>query len=132
MTEPAKRQTRQKQEVRAALAGRGDFTSAQDLYLAMKSGGSGIGLATVYRNLNEMVRNEEADSLHADSGQQLFRSCGDGHHHHLICTSCGRTVEIEAPLESWVDRVADEHGFRSVRHVVDLFGVCAECDAASR
>jgi Fur family ferric uptake transcriptional regulator len=124
-----RRETRQKQEVRNALLDGDDFISAQELYAQLRAEGSRIGLATVYRNLNEMVRNEEADSFVATGGEQRFRACSQNHHHHLICTECGRTTEIQPPLEKWVDRTAREHGFTRVRHVVDLFGVCGDCSA---
>ena len=59
--------------------------------------------------------------------EQLFRSCGTRHHHHLVCVNCGKAVEIEAPIEDWVGEVARQHGFADVQHVVDLRGVCADC-----
>lgn len=124
---PVRRQTRQKQEVRAALLDSDDFVSAQDLYAQLRASGSRIGLATVYRNLNEMVHNDEADTFHAAGGEQRFRSCSRDHHHHLICTECGKATEIQAPLEDWVESVADQHGYTRVHHVVDLFGVCRDC-----
>lgn len=122
-----RRETRQKQEVRTALSDSDDFISAQELYARLRSSGSRIGLATVYRNLNEMVRSEEADSFFAAGGEQRFRTCSREHHHHLICTECGKATEIQAPLEEWVDSTAREHGYVQVRHVVDLFGVCRDC-----
>lgn len=52
------------------------------------------------------------------------------HHHHLICRRCGRTVELEAAaVERWARQVAAEHGFVEPDHVVDIFGLCAECAA---
>ncbi len=127
MNDVARRQTWQKEAVRDALAGCPDFIAAQQLHSQLRGEGSTIGLATVYRNLNEMVRNNEADTLHTSNGEQLYRLCGQEHHHHLICRDCGKTVEIDAPLESWVDSVAAQHGFSDVRHIVDIFGVCPDC-----
>ncbi|MBB5788812.1 Fur family transcriptional regulator [Jiangella mangrovi] len=131
MAGTVRRQTRQKLEVRAALVQSNDFVSAQDLFAKLRADGSGIGLATVYRNLNEMVGNDEADTYHAAGGEQRYRSCSRDHHHHLICTECGKASEIQAPLEDWVESVAAQHGFTRVHHVVDLFGVCSDCAAAS-
>ncbi|PZE76179.1 transcriptional repressor [Curtobacterium sp. MCBD17_034] len=123
------RQTAQKTAIRDALRGVRSFISAQDLHEVLRADGSSVGLATVYRNLSDMAVNGEADVLQAEPGVQLYRFCGDAHHHHLYCVSCGRTVEIEAPIEDWVDTVAAEHGFSRVRHVVDIFGVCDDCRA---
>lgn len=127
-----KRRTHQKAATRTALSGSTDFISAQDLYARMREQGGSIGLATVYRNLNELVDAGEADTLQAGTGGQLFRFCGtDGHHHHLYCVECGRTIEVDAPIEAWVASTAAKHGFTEVRHVLDMFGVCPECKARS-
>ena len=58
--------------------------------------------------------------------------CGEpGHHHHLICRSCGLTVEIAAnDVEQWAQRTAAMHGFSEAEHVVDIFGLCASCAQA--
>jgi Fur family ferric uptake transcriptional regulator len=71
----------------------------------------------------------EADSLQQE-GESLFRACTSGHHHHLICRECGKAVEIKADaVEQWARTVAAEHGFTAPEHVVDVFGLCADCSA---
>ena len=124
-----KRNTWQRAAVRDALGARDDFVSAQRLHRDMRSTGSPIGLATVYRALADLAEVGEADQLQSVDGEVRYRACETtGHHHHLICRSCGRTVEIEADeVEAWAGRVAAEHGFRDPAHVVDIFGTCAEC-----
>jgi Fur family ferric uptake transcriptional regulator len=125
-----KRRTWQRTAVQEALAGREDFVSAQSLHSALRAAGSPIGLATVYRALADLAEEGAADSLQAD-GESLYRACASpGHHHHLICRTCGRTVEIEADdIEAWAARTASVHGFRDPQHVVDVFGTCADCAA---
>jgi Fur family transcriptional regulator, ferric uptake regulator len=122
-----KRQTKQRDEVRVALAGRDAFVSAQELHLELAQSGSGIGLATVYRALNSLVDEGVADALTRE-GQTVFRACDPGHHHHLVCRECGVTIEIHADeVEAWAKRVASDHGFVAARHVVDVFGLCPQC-----
>lgn len=125
-----KRRTWQRTAVQEALAGRDDFVSAQALHSSLRAGGSSIGLATVYRALADLAEEGDADSLQSD-GELLYRACASpGHHHHLICRSCGRTVEIQADdIEAWAARTAKAHGFRNPRHVVDVFGTCEACAA---
>jgi Fur family ferric uptake transcriptional regulator len=55
--------------------------------------------------------------------------CGRGdHHHHLVCRSCGRTVEIDGrEVERWTQRVADSQGFTDIEHTVEIFGTCTNC-----
>lgn len=125
-----KRHTWQRDAVRDALGTRENFVSAQQLHAALRAGGSSIGLATVYRALADLAVEGEADSLQQE-GESLYRACTPGtHHHHLICRGCGLTVEIEADaVEQWARSVASEHGFTDAHHVVDVFGMCAECAA---
>ncbi|QIK63497.1 transcriptional repressor [Leucobacter viscericola] len=128
-----KRNTWQREAVRAALAEKRGFVSAQQLHQVLRDGGSTIGLATVYRALAGLAESGEADSLQSPEGENLFRSCAtQGHHHHLICRSCGDTRELSATVvEEWTQRVAAEHGFTDIEHVVDIFGLCERCRAAA-
>jgi len=125
-----KRVTWQREAVRGALATSGGFVSAQTLHSHLRDKGSPIGLATVYRALADLAVEGDADSLQQE-GESLYRACTPGsHHHHLICRSCGLTVEIEADaVESWAASVAAQHGFTEPSHVVDVFGLCAACAA---
>jgi Fur family ferric uptake transcriptional regulator len=127
-----KRNTWQREAVRDALESTETFVSAQALHSRLRESGSAIGLATVYRALADLAHEGEADSLQQE-GESLFRACTPGqHHHHLICRNCGLTVEIEADaVESWAQRVAAENGFTQPNHVVDVFGLCADCTLAA-
>jgi Fur family transcriptional regulator, ferric uptake regulator len=123
-----KRNTWQREAVREALSGSEGFVSAQSLHASLKGSGSTVGLATVYRALADLATEGEADSLQQD-GESLYRACTPGiHHHHLICRSCGTTVEIAADaVEAWAQSVAAQHGFTEPQHVVDVFGYCPDC-----
>ncbi|WP_448231899.1 Fur family transcriptional regulator [Microbacterium lacticum] len=128
----AQRNTWQRDRVREALGDAAGFVSAQDLHATLRQGGSGIGLATVYRTLATLAASGEADQLQSPEGEAIYRACSStGHHHHLICRSCGRAVEIEArEVEAWAQRTAAAHGFTQAEHVVDIFGLCGTCTAA--
>ena len=129
-----KRNTWQREAVRGALGARDDFVSAQTLHTGMRETGSPIGLTTVYRALADLAETGDADSLQSPTGESLYRACRTSeHHHHLICRSCGRTVEIEASeIEDWAAGVAARNGFSDAHHVVDVFGLCTECQARGR
>jgi Fur family ferric uptake transcriptional regulator len=123
------RNTWQRERVREALSDARGFVSAQSLHATLREENTGIGLATVYRALAGLAAQGEADSLQSPEGEALYRACVmPGHHHHLICRSCGLTVEIEASdVEQWARRTAAMHGFTDAEHVVDIFGLCAAC-----
>lgn len=125
----AKWNTWQRERVREALSDAQGFVSAQSLYASLREDNTGIGLATVYRALAGLATAGDADTLQSPEGEALYRACStEGHHHHLICRSCGTTVEIAAKdVESWAQRTAAENGFTDAEHVVDIFGLCAAC-----
>ena len=121
------RNTRQKELVHEALKACDEFISAQELHRRLTGEGVKVGLATVYRQLNALVEAGQADTVRLE-GQQLFRLCGDdGHHHHLVCTNCGKTVEIEPPSEDWLKGISQRYGFTLERHTLEVFGLCPDC-----
>lgn len=125
---PPLRATRQRAAVSALLDETDDFRSAQDLHEALRRRGEMVGLTTVYRTLQALADAGEVDVLRTAEGENVFRRCSTGHHHHVVCRSCGRTVEVEGPaVERWAERVAAEHGFTAVTHTLEVFGTCPEC-----
>ncbi len=126
------RPTRQRRAITEALSGASDFQSAQDIHDSLRQGGDKVGLATVYRTLQAMAESGEVDVRHNPAGEATYRRCSPSHHHHLVCRSCGRTVEITgSAVEKWAHAIADEHGFSQVSHTVELVGLCAACSASA-
>jgi Fur family ferric uptake transcriptional regulator len=125
---PAVRSTRQRSAVSALLREVAGFHSAQELHAMLRDRGESIGLTTVYRTLQALADAEEIDVMRPPGGDHLYRRCSDTHHHHLVCRSCGATVEVEGPaVEHWTNKVAAEHGYADVSHTLEIFGTCAAC-----
>jgi len=128
VSEEGLRPTRQRRAVAAALGEFDDFRSAQEIHESLRSGGDTVGLSTVYRALQAMADAGEIDVLRSEGGEAAYRKCSDSHHHHLVCRSCGRTVEVEGPtVEKWTRAMAAEHGYTDVSHTLEIFGTCAGC-----
>ncbi|XTZ18566.1 Fur family transcriptional regulator [Micromonospora echinospora] len=126
----AVRNTRQRTAVSALLAEVEGFHSAQDLHAMLRERGERVGLTTVYRTLQGLADAGEIDVMRPPGGEHLYRRCSEGHHHHLVCRSCGRTVEVAGPaVETWADRVAAQHGYSDVSHTLEIFGTCPSCAA---
>nr|WP_275586623.1 Fur family transcriptional regulator [Arcanobacterium phocisimile] len=126
------RMTKQREAIWELLRTENNFLSAQEVHDLLENSGESIGLATVYRNLQALATNGYVDVLRLENSEtQLFRFCGEAvHHHHMVCRSCGKTIEISgANIEKWADGVAAEHGFTRVSHSFEIFGLCAECSA---
>ncbi|HET7900135.1 MAG TPA: transcriptional repressor [Candidatus Nanopelagicales bacterium] len=128
-TEPVRRNTRQRAAVLAVLDDLDSFRSAQQIHYELGRRGDAVGLSTVYRSLAALATDGEVDSLLRDDGEAVYRRCsGAAHHHHLVCRSCGATVEVEGPtVERWAEKVAAEHGYDEVSHTLEIFGRCAAC-----
>ena len=133
MTEPAAlpglRTTRQRTAVADVLSRIDGFRSAQDLHDLLRHEGASVGLTTVYRHLQALSDAGQVDVLRTDDGETVYRRCPtESHHHHLVCRTCGRSVEVEGPeVEAWASAVADRHGFTDASHTVEVFGTCASC-----
>ncbi|SCL42071.1 zinc uptake regulator, Fur family [Micromonospora pallida] len=124
------RNTRQRTAVSALLAEVEGFHSAQDLHAMLRERGERVGLTTVYRTLQGLADAGEIDVMRPPGGEHLYRRCSEGHHHHLVCRTCGRTVEVAGPaVETWADRVAAQHGYSDVSHTLEIFGTCPACAA---
>ena len=129
MTETIRRPTRQRAAVEALLVDIDDFMSAQNLHARLRAQGQTVGLATVYRTLQAMATDGDVDMLRTADGEAVYRQCSTGHHHHhLVCRSCGRSVEVEGPaVESWADKISAENGFSDVQHTLEIVGTCSDC-----
>jgi Fur family transcriptional regulator, ferric uptake regulator len=122
------RPTRQRRAVATVMQSLDDFRSAQEIHDLLRKEGAGVGLSTVYRTLQALADAGDVDLLRTEEGEALYRRCSGRHHHHLVCRTCGRTVEVAGPaVEKWADAVAAEHGFRDVSHTLEIFGTCPDC-----
>ena len=125
------RNTRQRTAVVEVLRELDKFASAKDIHQALIDGEHKVGLTTVYRTLQSLSDIDAVDSLHMPSGETLYRHCDSAdHHHHLVCTECGRTEEIDGgAVEKWASQVSSEFDFELTGHDAEVFGVCADCRA---
>jgi Fur family ferric uptake transcriptional regulator len=122
------RPTRQRERVLAELMGERDDVTAQELYERLRSGGEKLGLATVYRTLGLLAEAGVIDSLSHRPGELCYRWCGQGHHHHLVCSSCHRVVELaDCELDPWLERISQTHGFVTTGHRLEVSGLCGAC-----
>lgn len=120
------RMTAQRRAVLDAVdAQKGAFTAVA-VYDRARKAQPGLGLATVYRTL-EVLRQEGAIRGLPGAGEGAYVRCHTGHHHHLVCVSCGSVEETElcgAPSPAVLRR---RHGFRAQSHELDVYGLCARC-----
>lgn len=105
--------------------------SAQELYARVRQKNPRIGSATVYRTLKLLEECGLARSMDYGDGTQRYEP-DRFQHHHIICTSCNRTVEFLSPeLESILQHVQKEHQFIMQSHAVRILSVCTDCNRAT-
>lgn len=122
------RPTRQRLSVLTELMGERDDLTAQQLHERLRGRGERLGLATVYRTLALLAGAGAIDSLSHHPGELCYRWCGEEHHHHLVCSSCHRVVELGGcELDSWLGRAAAAHGFVATGHRLEVAGICSAC-----
>jgi Fur family ferric uptake transcriptional regulator len=105
----------------------GLFTAAE-LVAAARDRRLGIGRATVFRTLDALEDIGAIERLDLPSGEHAYVACEGPHHHHIVCSRCGRSVEIDdTGLRPVVREVGRQTGFRVDDHRLELFGVCPAC-----
>ena len=104
---------------------RGGFAVA-DLYARARARDERIGLATVYRTL-DLLRAEGAVTLLSVAGRPTYVRCHEGHHHHLVCTSCGSVEDTELCATPSQRSLSRRHGFRAESHELEIYGTCRRC-----
>lgn len=132
LTERGHAATEPRKRIVACFLERQEAVTAADLYTRLRSKGESIGLVTVYRTLDLLVECHLAHMvMHEDPSQQerQFLPCGlAGHHHHLVCTACGRVQQVtDCRLAALEADLASSSGYRIDRHALTLFGCCPTC-----
>ncbi len=86
------------------------------------------GITTVYRTLNLLEENGFATSISLGIQGKKFELANKEHHDHIICEKCGKIVEFEdEEIEHLQHKIAQENGFVLTNHLMQLYGICKEC-----
>lgn len=105
-------------------------TSAQELHDRLRGGERKVGIASVYRVLDELAGLGLVARVDLGDGVARYEPVhpsGD-HHHHALCVTCGRIEPFDDPaLEAAIDRAAEGTSYDVMGHDVVLRGRCAEC-----
>jgi Fur family transcriptional regulator, ferric uptake regulator len=120
------RLTPQRRAVLDLIAGRDGSFTAVDLLQEARRRNPTLGLATVYRTVDMLRRTGSVRPLVGDARPAYVR-CEPGHHHHLVCLSCGAVEETDlcgAPSPAELRR---RYGFRAEGHELDIYGTCSRC-----
>jgi Fur family ferric uptake transcriptional regulator len=125
------RLTEPRRALAALIAGRDGHFTAPDLVAEARTQRLGVGRATVFRTLEVLEALGSVERLDLPSGEHAYVVCERAHHHHVICSRCGRTNEIrDGSLQAVVSEIARRTGYRVDSHRLELFGLCPDCIAS--
>lgn len=119
--------TRPRELITGVLQREHRFLSAAEVYDRVKP--SRVSLSTVYRTLEYLhARGDVTARVDAD-GESAFVLCEpQRHHHHAICTACGRVEDVDcAAVEQFADGLRSRNGFELDGHAMEFFGRCRTC-----
>lgn len=106
----------------------GVHLSAQELHDKIVQDGDAVSLSTIYRALERLQASGEVRSIMSTRGQLWESAHHDDQHDHLICTSCGITIEFsDSQVSGFGKTVAKRKGFRYQESRFDIFGYCSKC-----
>jgi Fur family ferric uptake transcriptional regulator len=91
-----------------------------------------VGRATVFRALELFASLGLVERIDLPEGVHAYVACDPLHHHHAICTGCGRSLDVaDHGLADILVEIGRRSGFRVTAHRLEVFGLCAACQAAS-
>jgi len=129
LVESGHRLTEPRRTVASVLEGHDGHFTAADLLADARARQPGIGRATLFRALDLFMSLGILERIDLPTGEHAYVACRpDQHHHHLVCSSCGVTIEIDdRGIRAITKKVARRTGYRIEQHRVELFGTCPAC-----
>jgi Fe2+ or Zn2+ uptake regulation protein len=106
------------------VAGRDENFTAEELAAELAP----IGRATVYRTLKLLLDQGLICRVVLSDGAVCYRASHRGHHHHLVCVSCGATEDVHlTDVENVIDGVRSATDYEIVGHRIEVYGFCPTC-----
>ncbi len=97
-----------------------------DLYESLKKSFPYISLATVYKNINAMVKNGFLSEVKIPKMKTKYELTKD-EHAHLICIKCGRLEDIFIDTQSINNAIIQKSGYSIEKILVQIEGICPKC-----
>ena len=121
--------TRQRDIIAGEFLKCSEHVTSEELYKKISKKHKNIGFTTVYRTLKLIATSGLAtERVFADNLTRYESLSAEDHHDHLICLNCGSITEFENPkIEKLQERIANEFGFNTVKHKMELYGYCRMC-----
>lgn len=121
------RTTKQRNAILEAIREAQRPLTPQELLTHAQKAVPALGIATVYRNLKRLLQDEHIKrvELPGEAARYELSQCAHEHHHHFLCTTCGRAFDIYGCEHDFSASVPA--GFEVCDHEVTLYGFCDQC-----
>ncbi|HEX2470118.1 MAG TPA: Fur family transcriptional regulator [Candidatus Limnocylindrales bacterium] len=124
------RLTEARRSIADLIAGRDGHFTAADLVADARKRRLGIGRATIFRTLDVLADLRAVERLDLPTGEHAYVACEPVHHHHVVCSNCGASRDVEdAGWRAVVGDIEARTGYRIDDHRLELFGRCPDCQA---
>ncbi|WP_232699050.1 Fur family transcriptional regulator [Brevibacillus daliensis] len=119
--------TGKREEMLKICADERRYLSARDIMERMRGNYPSLSFDTVYRNISTFVNLGILEETEFDGEGKFRLSCSTtGHHHHIICTSCGKTISVPHCPMTVMPNVAED--FVVTGHKFEVYGTCKACN----
>jgi Fe2+ or Zn2+ uptake regulation protein len=126
------RLTSQRRSLASLIAERRGHFTAEGLLHESRRRRLGVTRATIFRSLDVLAELGLVERLDLPTGEHAFVACAAKHHHHIVCSSCGRSTEVaDNGFEAVAAAIERHSGYRVDTHRLELFGLCPACRAAA-
>ena len=127
------RATEPRRAVATLIAAQPSHFTAAEIVAAARARRLGIGRATIFRTLDLFAGLGLVERLELPTGGHAYVACEPTHHHHVVCSGCGRTVDVgDLGLADVAREVGRRTGYRIDTHRFELYGLCPACAAEAR
>jgi Fur family ferric uptake transcriptional regulator len=110
----------------------GHFTAA-DLESSARRRRLELSRATLFRSLELLTELGVVERVDLPTGEHAYVPCAPAHHHHVVCSRCGRATDVEdCGVAAAVDEISRRSGYLIESHRLELFGLCRHCQARAQ
>lgn len=120
--------TKRREDILTFFSQEDKYHSAKNLYEYMEAKYPGISYDTVYRNLHLYHDLNILESTDLQAEKHFRMNCSDKHHHHFICSTCGKTKKVAICPMDEVESMLETYQIEG--HKFEIYGLCPLCQTA--
>lgn len=110
-----------------------DHVTAQEVFENVRVKNPDVGFATVYRFLRTLTDHKILSEVRMQGLPARYEWASKEHHDHITCVTCAKISEFESDeIEQLQILVSKKLGYKMTHHILELFGVCSDCQKSQK